>query len=102
MLMPLSKQVCYNYVCIKLSALIICYVAAGNLNTSIMNQGGNASWPMAHLIYLTTNQSLTATDCTVFLQYFTFLSWTQLNDHAVEVASSLGFVSLPNSYHMYM
>ncbi len=68
----------------------------------ILNQKGSATWPMAHLVYLIANYTLKATDCTVFQEYFKFLSWTQLNDRAVAVASELGYVTLPNAFHVYI
>ncbi len=56
---------------------------------------------MSYLIYLIANRTLTATDCTVFLEYFKFLSWTQLNDRAVAVASDLGYIMLPTAFRVY-
>ncbi len=53
---------------------------------------------MTHLVYLLTKRTLTATDCTVIEDYFTFLSWTQVNDRAVAAASKLNFVPLPNGF----
>ncbi len=57
---------------------------------------------MTHLVYLIANRTLVATDCTVFLEYFKFLSWTQLNDRAVAVATDLGYVKLSNGFRVYI
>ncbi len=67
----------------------------------MLNQAGSSTWPMAHMIYLVTIRAITATDCTVFQEYFKLLSWTQLNDRAVAVAASLDFVALPTSFRTY-
>ncbi len=67
----------------------------------VLNQNGSTTWPMSHMIYLIANRTLATTDCTVFLEFFAFLSWTQLNDHAVAAAGNLGFVPLSNAFHLY-
>ncbi len=77
------------------------HTCAGDFTAQILNQEGNSTWPLSHLIYLITYRTNTATDCTVLLDYFQFLSWTQLNDRAVTAATDLDFVPLLNSFRTY-
>ncbi len=73
----------------------------GNITEEVLNQLGSATWPMAYLLTFITYNRLTATDCTVFKDFFKFLSWTQLNERAVLVATHLNFVPLSIPFRTY-
>ncbi len=67
----------------------------------ILNQEGNSTWPMAHLVYFVSNRSFITNDCTLYLEFFKFLSWMQVNDHINDLSGSLGFIAPSNAYRVY-
>ncbi len=75
------------------------FIRNTSLSANIWNGHGNMSYPLAYMSFITLGKtSSSAINCNRVKALLPFFTWTQLNDQAAAVASSLGYVSLLDPY----
>ena len=68
------------------------------MSSDISNGAGNATWPLAYTVFLTTLQTKQAKDCGPAEGLMRFLSWAQTNDRAGTTINAQGWGALAIVY----
>ncbi len=73
-------------------------ISTTDLSVNIVDAPGQSSWPISYASYVTLDRDINKTDCSVVEELLLWLSWTQLNDLAMQTVSNWGYISLTNGW----
>jgi ABC-type phosphate transport system substrate-binding protein len=77
---------------------VIDLVTSTYLGASVLNGNASGSWPMCMPSFVLVLSSTNTSDCTYIQRLLQFIAWSQLNPHAIDGVSELGYVPLPFGY----